>query len=294
MFPLDASSIKGNEMDRRRFASAAVAALAALTAQTNLKAQQQKGSLTATDADVDKAMQAAMPTGTKLQIAMLVYPQFTALDLIGPHTFLAGLMNADVHLVWKTKEPVPLDRGGTALLPTMTLADCPRNLDVLFVPGGLAGTVAVMQDETVLDFIADRGSRAKYVTSVCTGSLVLGCAGLLKGYRATSHWATKHILPSLGAIPVSERVVEDRNRLTGAGVTSGMDFGLALAAKLSSRTYAEMLQLINEYDPQPPFHTGTPAQAGPAMTAHLRQLLAPGVDRAQNAAAVAQKQRGLV
>jgi cyclohexyl-isocyanide hydratase len=243
----------------------------------------------ATEAEVDKAMQDAMANGAKLQIAMLVYPQFTAPDLIGPHTFLAGLMNADVHLVSKTKDPVPLDRGGTALVPTLTLSECPKDLDVLFVPGGLAGTVAVMKDDVVLDFLADRGSRAKYVTSVCTGSLVLGCAGLLKGYRATSHWATRDILPSLGAIPVAERVVEDRNRLTGAGVTSGMDFGLVLAAKLSSKTYAEMLQLINEYDPHPPFHAGSPSQAGPAMTSHVRQMLSRGVDSAQNAAESSRK-----
>jgi cyclohexyl-isocyanide hydratase len=254
-----------------------------------LRGEQPSHTHVATDAEIDAAMQAQMTAARKLQVAMLVYPQFTALDLIGPHTFLAGLMSADVQLVWKTKDPVALDRGGTAILPTMTFAECPKDLDVLFVPGGLKGTVAVMRDDEVLDFVADRGGRARYVTSVCTGSLILGCAGLLKGYRATSHWATREILPLLGATPVAERVVEDRNRMTGAGVTSGMDFGLVLAAKLSSTTYAEMLQLINEYDPQPPFQAGSPAQAGQAMTAHLNQLLAGGIHAAKEAAANSKK-----
>jgi len=276
-------------MNRRNFTSLAAAAVASLAASDKLFSQQPTSAPIASGAEIDRAMRAAMGPAPRLRIAMLVYPQFTALDLIGPHTFLAGIMNADVHLVWKTKDPVPLDRGGTALLPTMTLAECPRDLDVLFVPGGLSGTAAVMRDDTTLDFVADRGSRAKYVTSVCTGSLVLGCAGLLKGYRATSHWATRDVLPTLGAIPVIERVVEDRNRITGAGVTSGMDFGLVLAAKLSSKTYAEMLQLINEYDPQPPFHAGSPAQAGPAMTAHLRELLAGGLAKTNDAAESARK-----
>jgi cyclohexyl-isocyanide hydratase len=276
-------------MNRRNFNSLAAAAVASLAASGKLFSQQPSAAPTASAAEIDRAMRATMGPGPRLQIAMLVYPQFTALDLIGPHTFLAGIMNADVHLVWKTKDPVPLDRGGTALLPTMTLAECPRDLDVLFVPGGLSGTAAVMRDDTILDFVADRGSRAKYVTSVCTGSLVLGCAGLLKGYRATSHWATRDVLPILGAIPVNERVVEDRNRLTGAGVTSGMDFGLVLSAKLASRTYAEMLQLINEYDPQPPFHAGTPSQAGTAMTDHLRELLAGALAKTTDAAEYAKK-----
>jgi len=276
-------------MNRRKFGNLAAGALAAFSMPGRVSAAQDSAGNKATDAEIDRAMKSAMAPGPRLQIAMLVYPEFTALDLIGPHTFLAALMNADVHLVWKTKDPVALDRGGTALLPTMTLAECPKNLDVLFVPGGLSGTAAMMRDDVVLDFVADRGSRAKYVTSVCTGSLVLGSAGLLKGYRATSHWATRDILPVLGATPVNERIVEDRNRITGAGVTSGMDFGLVLAAKLSDRTYAEMLQLINEYDPQPPFHAGSPAQAGPAMTRHLAEFLAPGLGKTRDAAEASKK-----
>lgn len=280
-------------MNRREFtALAGVLAATVATSKTALT-QQADQAHTPTEAEIDHAMQSAMAAGPRRQIAMLVYPAFTALDLIGPHTFLSALMNADVHLVWKTKDPVPLDRGGTALLPTTTLDECPKDLDVLFVPGGLQGTTAVIKDDAVLDFLSDRGSRAKFVTSVCTGSLVLGCAGLLKGYRATSHWLTRDYLPIVGAIPVAERVVEDRNRLTGAGVSAGIDFGLALTAKLTDKTYAEMLQLINEYDPQPPFHAGSPAQAGAPMVAHLREFLAPANEELMKTVENARKRRAI-
>lgn len=203
----------------------------------------------------DDDIHSSVPTGPPQQIAMLIYPDFTALDLVGPHTFLAGLMNVDVHLVWKNKDVFKSDRG-IPIAATRTLDECPRNLDILFVPGGLRGTVAAMRDPEILDFVADRGSRAKYVTSVCTGSLLLGCAGLLRGYRATSHWASHHLLVLVGAKPVHARVVEDRNRITGAGVTSGIDFGLQIAARIRSEAYAKMLQLGTEYDPQPTISRG--------------------------------------
>jgi putative intracellular protease/amidase len=130
----------------------------------------------------------------------------------------ASLLGAKVHLVGKSMAPVTSDTGVT-ITPTTSFADCPRDLTVLFAPGGTEGTLAAMQDEEIRLFMADRGSRANYVTSVCTGSLILGAAGLLKGYRATSHWAAREALAELGAIPADERVVRDRNRITGAGVT---------------------------------------------------------------------------
>jgi cyclohexyl-isocyanide hydratase len=250
--------------------------------------QQAIGHRHATTADC--AMHGSVPEGPPQQIAMLIYPEFTAQDLIGPHTFLASLMNVQVHLVWKDKRPVALDRGGASLNPTTTFAECPRDLDVLFAPGGLRGTVAAMRDPEVLEFLSDRGKRAKYVTSVCTGSLLLGCAGLLRGYRATSHWATRDLLPLLGATPIAQRVVEDRNRITGAGVTSGIDFGLVLAARMRDERFAKMLQLANEYDPQPPFHAGSPKAAGPEIVEHLRRMLAPGIEEASAAARSASKQ----
>ncbi|MBV8137168.1 MAG: DJ-1/PfpI family protein [Deltaproteobacteria bacterium] len=223
------------------------------------------------------------------QIAMLVYPGFAALDLVGPHQFVAGLMEADVHLVWKNKDAIATGPGNLSILPTATFEECPPDLDLLFVPGGLEGTIAVMRDEKVLSFLSERGARAKYVTSVCTGSLVLGAAGLLRGYRATSHWAFKDLLPLVDAIPAPGRVVEDRNRITGAGVTSGIDFGLTVSARMSGAEAAEMLQLLNEYDPDPPFDAGTPAKAGPQTTSQLRNLLAAGIANTRAAAMAAGK-----
>ena len=221
------------------------------------------------------------------QIAMLVYPGFAALDLVGPHQFIAGLMEADVHLVWKNREAIATGPGKLSILPTATFEECPADLDLLFVPGGLEGTIAVMQDDKVLSFLSERGARAKYVTSVCTGSLILGAAGLLRGYRATSHWAFKDLLPLVDAIPAQGRVVEDRNRITGAGVTSGIDFGLTMSARMAGVDAAEMLQLLNEYDPDPPFEAGTPSKAGPQTTTQLRNLLAPGIAKTRAAAIIA-------
>jgi len=260
------------------------------------------GALLATSAFTDKLFAAtdaraaggsdhihsAVPTGPAQQIAMLVYPAFTALDLVGPYQFLAALGNVQTHLVWKTKDIVMSD-SGLPIQPTTTLKECPEDLEILFVPGGLRGTTAIMNDLEVVDFLHDRGQRAKYVTSVCTGSLVLGAAGLLRGYRAASHWTMRDLLPLLGAEPVAERVVEDRNRITGGGVTAGIDFGLRLAARLRDESYAKMLQLIFEYDPQPPFHAGSPGAAGTELTDHVRERFAPAVEAARQAALEAQK-----
>ncbi len=233
-------------------------------------------------------LHSAVPSGPPQQIAMLIFPEMTALDFIGPYTFLAGLMNVDVRLVWKTKDLFRADRG-IPMAATHTFDEVPRDLDMLLVPGGMRGAIAVMRDKEALEFLADRGGRAKYVTSLCTGALILGCAGLLRGYRATTHWASHDILPTLGATPVKARVVEDRNRITGAGVTSGIDFGLQIAARLRDERFAKMLQLVNEYDPQPPFHAGSPATAGAEIAEHLRQLMAPGLDSARQAAEAAAK-----
>jgi cyclohexyl-isocyanide hydratase len=280
-------------MNRREFARAAGVAAAVSALQQRMPAQQGAPKASITDAEVDQSMMASMNAKHKAQIAMLVYPGMYPLDLVGPMTFLSGLMNAEVHLVWKRQEPV-LAAQKFIMTPTTTFAACPKDVDVVFVPGGMPGTIAMMNDAEVLEFLADRGSRARFVTSVCTGSLILGAAGLLKGYRATSHWNTRDILPLLGAIPVEERIVEDRNRITGGGVTSGIDFGLLLAARLSDETYARMLQLINEYDPQPPFQAGTPKEAGPVLTRHIDELLAGSHSGAKTAAEAARRRMGLV
>lgn len=222
------------------------------------------------------------------KVAFLVYPEMVALDLIGPMTVFK-VLRCDVQLVWKDKAPLPTDVG-VPMAATQSFAECPRDLDVICVPGGIVGTVACMDDPEVLDFLADRGERARWVTSVCTGSLVLGAAGLLNGYDASSHWAVTDLLPMLGARHVDRRVVFDRNRATGGGVTAGIDFGLSLAAQLKGEEAARRVQLILEYAPEPPFRNGTPAEAGLERTAAVRTVRR-GIDEGARAAAIRAGQR---
>jgi len=192
------------------------------------------------------------------QVAMLLYPKFTALDLVGPHFFFASMYGAKVHLVTTEKDlsPVMSDLS-LAIQPTVTMADAPRDLDVLFMGGGTEGTLSVMARADTMAWIKDRASRAKHITSVCTGSMILAKAGLLVGKRATSHWLARDVLADFGAIPVDERVVRDGNILTGAGVSAGLDFAIALVEMLRGRAYAEALVLQAEYAPDPPIKGGT-------------------------------------
>jgi pimeloyl-ACP methyl ester carboxylesterase/putative intracellular protease/amidase len=206
-------------------------------------------------------------------IVMLLYPGLTLLDLLGPQTALST--SCQVHLVWKTKDLIVSDSGIT-LQPTTTIAECPRDVDAIFVGGG-PGQDAIMTDPEILGFLADIGSRAKYVTSVCGGSLVLGAAGLMKGYRAGSHWACLDALPLFGATPVNQRVVTDRNRISGGGVTAGLDFGLVMLEEMLGKEVAQMTQLALEYDPQPPYDCGTPEKAGPILVEKVKKWMA-GVD----------------
>ena len=205
-----------------------------------------------------------------LEIGMLLYPGLTLLDLIGPQTVFSWFANT--HLVWKTKDLVYSDTG-IGMQPTCTFESCPSELDILFVPGGF-GQNQLMGDAEVLAFLADRGPKAKYVTSVCSGSLLLGAAGLLKGYKATSHWAARDGLSAFGAIPTDARVVVDRNRITGGGVTAGIDFGLVILAKLRGDDAAKLTQLAMEYDPEPPFQAGSPKTAGPAIVEQAMSFMA--------------------
>jgi cyclohexyl-isocyanide hydratase len=208
-------------------------------------------------------------------VLMLVYPQFTALDLVGPQHVLSLLEDYKVHLVWKDTKEILSDTG-IPIRPTRAFKDCPEDNAVIFVPGGTEGTIAAMQDKEVREFLTSRGAKAKYVTSVCTGSLLLAAADLLKGHKATSHWLALDTLKRLGAEPVAERVVVDRNRVTGAGVTAGIDFALTLAAKLKDEKYAKAVQLMMEYDPQPPFpKEGTPKTADADNAKMLRAMFAP-------------------
>ena len=194
-----------------------------------------------------------------LRVVFLVYPNVTQLDLTGPAQVLSRLSNAKIDLAWKTRDPIQTD-SGFALLPTATLGEV-DHADILCVPGGF-GCFDVMQDDEALGWVRSVGDGAQWVTSVCTGSLILGAAGLLKGYRATSHWAWRDYLKLFGAEPVAERVVFDRNRVTGGGVTAGIDFALALMAAIDGEEHARAVQLGLEYDPHPPFDSGTPDKAG--------------------------------
>ncbi len=218
----------------------------------------------------DMSMMPPSWTGSE-QIGMLLYPGFTALDFVGPQYMFAGLMGAKVHHIAQTMDPITSDTQLT-IVPTMTLREAPRDLDILFVPGGGQGTINAMQDQALLAFVADRGSRAKWVTSVCTGSLVLGAAGLLQGYQATSHWVARPLLKDVGAFAVDARVVRDRNRITGAGVSAGLDLGLAIVGMLRDATYAQTLQLLAEYAPEPPFNAGSPRTAPPMVKAMLDDM----------------------
>lgn len=205
------------------------------------------------------------------RIGMLIFPRLTQLDMTGPYEVLARLRNTSVDLVSRTRDPVTTDRG-MQIVPTVTYSDCPP-LDVVMVPGG-PGQQDLMEDEVTLEFLRKQAASAKYVTSVCTGSLVLGAAGLLKGKRATSHWAAVDHLALLGAIPVREKVVVDGHIVTGAGVTSGIDFALTLATILEGEQTAREIQLQIEYDPDPPYNSGSPNTAAPAIVKAVKARLA--------------------
>jgi len=225
----------------------------------------------------------APPAAGSERMALLIYPGFTALDLFGPHHMLAGVRPARLDLVAKTRAPVVSDTGVT-ITPGAGFADIEPGLDVLLVPGGTEGTLAAMQDAETRAFLAAQGARARYVTSVCTGSLILGAAGLLQGRRATSHWLTLNVLSAFGAVPVAGRVVEDGNVITGAGVSAGLDLGLTLVNRLRDRAYAERVQLVAEYDPRPPLAAGNPELAPADVTASARAAFAPFLARVEASA----------
>lgn len=229
--------------------------------------------------------------GPPLNIAMLIYPDMFTIDLVGPQTFLQRLGDVNVFYVAKSREPVISDLG-IPFVAQHDFASCPKDLGILFVPGGLKGTIPALGDAGTLDFLADRGARAKYVTSVCTGSLLLGAAGLLRGYKAAGYWMVRDLLPLFGAELVKERVVIDRNRITGGGATAGLDFGLTLAAVLRGDDYAKMLQLIVEYDPHPPFDAGAPERAPAPIVEHLDDTRRDELRAARDAAMAAARRLG--
>jgi cyclohexyl-isocyanide hydratase len=206
-----------------------------------------------------------------LRFGILIFPNVQQLDLTGPYEVFASAKGAEVVLIWKDRNPV-LSSTGLTLMPTATFDDCPP-LDVICVPGG-GGVNPLLEDETVLEFVRSRAAEVHYVTSVCSGAIVLGAAGLLHGKRATTHWYAHDFLADFGAIPVDARIVEDGKLITAGGVTSGIDFGLAVVARLLGQAEAETVQLILEYAPAPPFRSGTPAEASPQVLARAKQRLA--------------------
>jgi cyclohexyl-isocyanide hydratase len=204
---------------------------------------------------------------SSFRIGLLAFPAMTQLDLTGPLQVFAGLPGAEVHVLWKTLDPIRT-HGGLTLVPDTSLADCPA-LDVICVPGG-AGVMDLMDDEVVLSFLRAQAERAQFVGSICTGSLVLGAAGLLRGKKATTHWAWTDLLVPFGAIPTAGRVVRDGKFVTGGGVTAGIDFALTMVAELAGREVAESIQLGIEYAPAPPFDAGSPETARPELVAAVR------------------------
>jgi cyclohexyl-isocyanide hydratase len=204
---------------------------------------------------------------TQYRIGLLAFPAMTQLDMTGPLQVFAGLPNTKTHVLWKTLDPIKT-HGGLTLVPDTTLADCPK-LDVICVPGG-TGVLDLMDDPEVLSFLRTQANTARFVGSICTGALVLGAAGLLRGKKATTHWAWIDLLAPLGAIPTEGRVVRDGKFMTGGGVTAGIDFALSMVSELAGQDAAESIQLGIEYAPAPPFESGRPETARPEILAAVR------------------------
>jgi cyclohexyl-isocyanide hydratase len=197
------------------------------------------------------------------KIGFVIFPELTQLDFTGPLQVLAKLPQSTTHIVARSEAPVPSDCG-LSLLPTHTFANCPP-LDLICVPGGVRGVIGAIGDRETVDFVRRQAGSAKYVTAVCTGAFVLGVAGLLKGRRATTHWAYTDLLSLVGATYERARVIKDGNVITAGGVTSGIDFGLTVAAEIAGETTAQVIQLSIEYDPAPPFDSGHPDRAPAAV-----------------------------
>jgi len=220
-------------------------------------------------------------------IGLVIYPDMTQLDMAGPFQVFTSMPDTRVLLIWKSLEPV-VSSGGLTVLPTTTFEECPQ-VDVLCVPGGVFGQVEMMQDPDMMEFLQKQSQTAEYITSVCTGSLIVAAAGLLCGYKATSHWAFREQLALMGAEVSTERVVVDRNRITGGGVTAGIDFGLTIAGMLCGEETAKFIELMLEYNPAPPFGVGSPEKAGLDLVETVKtvgaQLLGASLRASQQAAA---------
>ncbi len=268
-------------MNRRQFTQLAIATASLApfvsVAQAVASYEQRKAQAQAVSIKAHKVFMAT--DGIKMmgdeKIAMLLYPGFYAADLVNPQFIFSTMMGATIYLVSPTEDLTPVEASGISIVPTHTQSQCPDDLDILFIPGGAAGTLKAMQNKAFIDFIKNKAVKAKYITSVCTGSLLLAKAGLLKGKNATSHWSTLDILAKFGSNAVKKRVVWDGNIVTGGGVTAGIDFGLEILATLRGKQYAEAIQLQAEYDPVPPFNSGSPDKASPFIREVVRDMFAP-------------------
>ncbi|MFF4959677.1 DJ-1/PfpI family protein [Streptomyces sp. NPDC001222] len=203
-----------------------------------------------------------------MQIAIVLYDRFTALDAVGPYETLGRLPGAETVFVAERTGPVRSDTGALGLLADRTLAEMPAP-DVVVVPGG-PGQTPQMDNEVLLDWLRTADATSTWTTSVCTGSLLLGAAGLLTGRRATSHWLALDFLARFGAEATGERVVFDGKYVTAAGVSSGIDMGLALLGRIAGDEHAQAVQLLTEYDPQPPYDAGSPQKAPAHLVEEFR------------------------
>ncbi|WP_428354949.1 DJ-1/PfpI family protein [Methyloprofundus sp.] len=268
-------------MNRRQFTRLAIAGASLApfisVAQAEASFEQRKTQADAVSIKAHKDFMAV--EGIKMmgneKIAMLLYPGFYAADLVNPQFIFNSMMGAKIYLVSPTEDLTPVEAGGISIVPTHRQSECPDDLDILFIPGGAMGTLKAMQNQQFIAFIKAKAAKAKYITSVCTGSLLLAKAGLLKGKKATSHWTTLDILAKFGTTAVKERVVWDGNIVTGGGVTAGIDFALEILAALRGQQYAEVIQLQAEYDPAPPFNAGSPDKASPFVRDTVANMFAP-------------------
>jgi len=268
-------------MDRRQFTKLGLITAALAPLGKNMKAaesdEQRKNGAKAASQQAHKAFMSAadMKMVGNEKIAMLLYPGFYAPDLINPQFIFASMMGAEVCLISPGDDLTPVPCGGFSIVPTHRQSECPDRLDILFVPGGATGTLEAMKNKSFVDFIRTKAATSKYIASVCTGSLLLGKAGLLKGKKATSHWSTVALLEKFGAQPLAKRVVWDGSLVTAGGVTAGIDLGLEIAAALRGKAYAEAIQLQAEYDPAPPYNAGSPAKAPAFVRDNVRAMFAP-------------------
>ena len=259
-------------LTRRRFLRAITSAGGAMLASSPTHAA------APADATKDAAslMADIMKPGSE-KILILLYPGFTALDAIGPEYALSCMMGATVRFIAKSAKPVRTE-SGFEVTPHLTFDQLPEKPTLFIVPGGTKGTIEAIEDAETRDFVRKAGGASEFAGSVCTGSLLLGAAGLLDGYEATSHWQTLELLPIFGAKPSKKRVVFDRNRVTGAGVTAGLDFSLELVRHFRGDSYAKGVQLLGQYDPQPPFvGGGNPDTADAQLVAMLNEMHKPFV-----------------